>query len=252
MAAAPGPTWKGFRVEDLKRRFQVGTTGRGFVVPYLTESGGLYREKLIPRRGKDMQWLGESKPQHPYGLETLRLGGLVAILAEGESDCWALRIAFPHMPIIGLPGASTWKPEWAAHLSRFLVVYMSFDGDDAGRRLVNAVWPDLGSRARWVRTPNGYDTRDVLQSYGLDVYTAMLRDADHGAAVRAWFKARGWRDGRFKEIEAEAGTLNRAIDAWFHGDAPRRLGEDGQAGSRAERVPVRLLEGHAGTAEGSR
>jgi hypothetical protein len=46
-----------------------------------------------------------------YGLG--RKGRDWSLLVEGETDCWT---AWVHdLPAMGLPGASTWKPEWAEH-----------------------------------------------------------------------------------------------------------------------------------------
>jgi hypothetical protein len=187
-------TWKGFDLAELGRRFGVRLVGAACLVPYLTEAGDVYREKLFPiavtASGCRTTWLGPSKPQIPYGLETLRLGGEVAFLTEGESDCWALRLAFEETPVLGVPGASAWQTEWAELLDSVEVVYLSFDGDDAGRRLADRVWADLGRKARWVRMLRGLDTRDVLQRYGAHVFEAMLRDADYGHELGVAFDAR--------------------------------------------------------------
>ncbi len=91
-------------------------------------------------------WLGDHKPQIPYGLETLKLGGQRCFLTEGESDSWALRLAYQRTPVLGIPGASSWQREWAQLLDRFDAVYMSFDGDDAGRQLTDRVWADLAAK----------------------------------------------------------------------------------------------------------
>ncbi len=88
----------------MSRRFGVRVAGLAFVVPYFTEAGELYREKAFsfaPASGACRTiWLGDHKPQIPYGLETLKLGGHRCFLTEGESDSWALRLAYQRTPVL--------------------------------------------------------------------------------------------------------------------------------------------------------
>ena len=124
-------------------------------------------------------------------LQTLSYGGSTALIAEGESDAWTLRAAFPHCPILGLPGASSWKPEWTRLLDCFPVIYLSFDSDHAGRALTDAVWPSL-PWARRVQLPRGLDTRDVLQLHGgVEEYERLLDDADDTAACTRYILESG-------------------------------------------------------------
>lgn len=167
-------TWKGFTPEQLER-FGARRTLESIDLPYLLRDGSLYRWKSFGNDGS-ARFLGESKPQIPFGLETLSLGGNVLILTEGESDCLALRVAFPSLPVLGIPGASSWKPEWRRAVDPFRAVYLSFDADDAGRKLTDSVLADL-PEARNVLLPNGSDTREVLQRLGRDAYRELLKAA---------------------------------------------------------------------------
>src|SRR5690606_15544649 len=96
--------------------------GRNVIyVPYRTPDGKMYREKVFPLQPDRLRswWSGPPKPQIPYGLETLQLGGNRCFLTEGESDAWALRAANPQVPVLCLPGADSWQDEWVAYLESF-------------------------------------------------------------------------------------------------------------------------------------
>lgn len=183
-------TYKGFTRSHLEWAYSVRFTDEGVVVPYFTQDGSSYREKLMSPEGKAVRWLGESSAQVPYGLETLGHPRPVAFLTEGESCAWALRAAYPQTPILGLPGASSWRPEWAGLLEETPVIYLSFDADPAGHKLTDAVWPSL-PWARRVKLPAGTDTRDVLQGRGLAAYNRLLRDADYIAGCTRYLLEAG-------------------------------------------------------------
>ncbi len=179
--------YKGFTRSHLERAFSVRFTQDGVEVPYYGINGEPYREKLFSKEGRPIRWLGEGKPQIPYGLETLAIQDHTAFLTEGESCAWALRAAFPHNPVLGIPGASGWKSEWYRILRLYPVIYLSFDNDSAGMTLLEAVLADL-PWARRVVLPEGRDTRDVLQLCGgMDAYERLLDDADYMAGLRKRF-----------------------------------------------------------------
>lgn len=174
---------KGFTRTHLEDFFGVRFSEDGVTVPYLTVNGELHREKLFSAEGKPLCWLGDAKPQIPYGLETLSYGGECAFMTEGESCSWAVRTCFPRTPVIGLPGASSWRPEWARLLKRFPVIYMSFDADEAGTGLLDTVWPTL-AWGRRLKLPEGSDTRDLIQlGGGVEKYERLLDDADYIAGA---------------------------------------------------------------------
>jgi DNA primase len=181
--------WKGFALDDLKP-FGYRQGQHGVELPYLTREGRVYRWKLFPSNKQyKARWVGDSKPQIPYGLETLTSaeGDAPLILTEGESDAIALRLAFPKLPILGIPGASSWKDEWTPILEDFRVVYLSFDADAAGDSLAASLRmsrPD----ARTIRLPDGADTRDVLQRLGRKSYVALIEEVK---AKAAWKEAIG-------------------------------------------------------------
>lgn len=181
--------WKGFELSDL-RTFGVKRNGAGVEIPYFTRTGKHWRSKVFMPDGKSW-WLGESKAQIPYGLETLKLRSLdrpTVILTEGESDALALRLAFPKLPVLGIPGASSWKAEWTPCVDDFLSIYLSFDADDAGEELARSVKASL-PLARVIRLPDGADTRDVLQLLGRNSFKLLVEEARASAEVTAAHRA---------------------------------------------------------------
>lgn len=140
-------------------------------------------------------WRKGSKAQ-PYGLWKLdeaRKAGYV-YLVEGESDSQTLWSY--GLPALGMPGASTFKPEWAAYLDG-LTVYVWQEPDQGGETLaakVGATLPDV----RILRPPEG--RKDVNEAHILgDDVPALLE------TLKA--KARPWREleaERLKALAAEA------------------------------------------------
>jgi len=109
-------------------------------MPYLTEDGreGAVRLRLAleksPQGDNRFRWRKGSKPTL-YGLwrmERVREAGYV-VLVEGESDCHTL---WHHgIEALGVPGASNWKEEWAAHLEGIGKVYAVIEPDEGGEML---------------------------------------------------------------------------------------------------------------------
>jgi hypothetical protein len=137
----------------------------------------------------------------PFGLETLppmeRRGRAALAICEGESDALAFREAYAGVAgntwiqrhvVIAVPGASSWRPDWAHHLDGFDVIYVLGDGDRAGRRLDWAVRRDV-PHARLVSFRDGDDVRRVLQRDGHRALDPYLARADRDACVDAAFTA---------------------------------------------------------------
>lgn len=173
---APPAAWKGIPPQTLER-FGVTQGVVGWRVPYFDREGTLYRVKLFPDEGST-RWLGESKPQIPYGAWRLaKSAKRIIILTEGESDTLALATYLPRICSLGIPGAQSWKPGWAGVLRDFDRVFCSFDGDKPGRDLADKVMADV-PHARVVLLPDGADTREFLQTAGTDAFVSLLRAAD--------------------------------------------------------------------------
>jgi 5S rRNA maturation endonuclease (ribonuclease M5) len=171
-------TWKGFCLWQLER-FGIKQNSDGSIwLPYYKRDGTLFRAKQFAPDGRSWWLGGQGKGQIPYGLEQLERGGKALVLTEGESDTLALRLAWPESIVaIGIPGASSWKSEWKQIADGFERVYLSFDGDEAGGRLAEAVAADL-PQAKVLHLPAGADTRDILHKLGKRAYKALIEAAE--------------------------------------------------------------------------
>jgi hypothetical protein len=102
-------------------------------IPYFdeTEAEVATRFRLAIAGPAHLKWKKGTKPC-PYGLWRLhaaRDAGYV-VLVEGESDAHTL---WQHgLPALGLPGAGSWREEWAAHLADIRVVYVVIEPDSGG------------------------------------------------------------------------------------------------------------------------
>jgi hypothetical protein len=80
------------------------------------------------------RWRSGDKPL-PYRLKLLGEARKVgyAVLVEGESDCHTLW--FHDIPALGIPGASTWRDEWATYLDGIEKIYAIIEPDHGGDTL---------------------------------------------------------------------------------------------------------------------
>lgn len=206
--------WKGFTDKQLAA-FGVKRTAAGMQVPYFTRERQLYRVKLFPWSGEPRsRWLGANKPQIPYGLWRLPASGDAVVLTEGESDTMALALAFPGLPVLGLPGSQSWEPEWAAYVLDFRRIYLSFDGDPAGdgrllpdkkaipssHSLLGRVRADI-PHARALLLPDRADTRDVLQLLGRRAYKVLVTTADRCWEVDRAYEAQNAAFHERRQVE---------------------------------------------------
>lgn len=187
-----GGIWKGMDLFQLEH-FGIKVNDQGVWVPYYRRDNTLFRAKLFAHDGRSWWLGGKGKGQIPYGLEQLsaRVKPKTLVLTEGESDTLALRLAWPETIVaIGIPGASSWKPEWAVIAEGFERVYLSFDADDAGEKLSEAVKVDLPDAKR-LYLPRGSDTRAVLQQLGKQPYKALIEAAEARTIFNRTIRAEG-------------------------------------------------------------
>lgn len=91
-----------------------------------------------------------------------------AVIAEGESDCWALTQHFGWnglIKVFALPGgAGLWREQWLADLQQFERIYTIFDNDVAGKSATERVRRSIGwSRWAGIDVPGVYnDAREAL------------------------------------------------------------------------------------------
>ncbi len=182
--------------EDFLRSLGVadGFTGVGknrrpcVDVPYADESGQVVavRKRLSLEGHSRFVW---RRGDHPtlYGLtylKDIRKAGSV-VLVEGETDSWTLW--YDRIPALGVPGASTWRGQWAS-LLQGLVVYVWHEPDGGGDELVRAVAADLPD-VRIIEAPPG--AKDPSELYLQDPdgfkerFQALLRAARPASELRA-------------------------------------------------------------------
>jgi hypothetical protein len=152
-----------------------------------------------PKGDERFRWRKGSKPSL-YGLwrlEHARDEGYI-FLVEGESD--AQTLWYHGLPALGVPGAGTWRGEWAEHLEGVEKVYAVVEPDGGGE----AFWQRLAASA----------LREKLYRVELegakDVSELHLQDPD--AFLKRIEVARGHAAAWLDIAESEA--QERAREAW--------------------------------------
>ena len=145
-----------------ERRIQGRTT---LVIPYYDAGHEevAVRYRLGMSGDRRFRWRPGSKV-HLYGLWRLDLAreqGRV-VLVEGESD--AQTLWYHDLPALGMPGASTWKAEWAKQLDG-LTVYLWREPDQGGETFVAKVGESL-PEVRVITAPEG--CKDVSEAHVRD------------------------------------------------------------------------------------
>jgi transposase-like protein len=105
-------------------------------IPYPDEEGQevVVRFRVSRNGAEKFRWRSNDKPTL-YGLRLLEEGrraGYV-VLVEGESDCHTLW--FYDIPVLGIPGASNWRDEWATYLDGIEKIYAVIEPDQGGATL---------------------------------------------------------------------------------------------------------------------
>lgn len=167
---------KRLSAEELRKHglYEITYNGaKAVAIPYYGAQPGemITTRYRIALDGPDrFRW---KKGDHPdlYGRWRLddarRLGWVLAV--EGESDCWT---GWHYgLPVVGVPGKTMWKPEWAAFLDGLeVVVWQEPDAEDFTRR-IGATIPG----ARVIVAPE--DVKDLSDAHvsGTDVPALMKR-----------------------------------------------------------------------------
>jgi hypothetical protein len=191
--------WKSIDGLVLEEAGVVMGERRSVLVPYRNLDGSLHNSRVFLPNGR-CYWRTSNLELLPFGLEQL-IGAsprtTAIVLAEGESDCLAIREAFaqvvdPDWPVrrylvLGIPGAGTWKDEWRRYFLRFSLIYVVGDGDQAGRRMMDAVQRSI-PWGRPLRLPDGEDARAILHRDGPRALDRFFDEADHVAALLVGFR----------------------------------------------------------------
>lgn len=170
---------KGFSVSTLRAWGLETVESKGSPVvriPYYDEEGNELRARFRSRTGK--WWEGRNRPIYLYGRDKLvdaKQGDRVLVV-EGESDCHALWSE--GVLAVGVPGATSWRPEWSECL-KGLEVYVWEEPDQGGAQMVEKLvesFPD----ARIVRPDGAKDAAELRQKLGQGFVQAvgdMMRSA---------------------------------------------------------------------------
>ena len=129
-------------------------------IPYLTRDGvvSAVQYRLALTGDNRFKWRSGDKPIL-YGLWRISEWDTTdtLYLCEGTTDCWSMWSA--DLPALGIPSASTWKPEWWNELHGFQRIVLIPDTDSAGAKLVEklsqTVPMELSSRVYVLRLPDG-------------------------------------------------------------------------------------------------
>lgn len=129
------------------------------LVPHRDEDG-VYGVKVRYRSGGKGSWAGSCfthRLYDPLGWQPGHVPTQTLVVAEGESDCWALRHVLG-VDVLALPaGVGTWKDHWLDDTKCYDRVYVCVDNDRAGRDARDKLRGKFG----WDRT----DLLEVPQLY---------------------------------------------------------------------------------------
>ena len=153
--------------------------------------------RFIWRRGDHVSLYGLNK------LAAIHERGWV-LLVEGESDTWT---GWHHnVPVMGLPGKTTWRPEWAEYLAGLNVyLWVEPETDDLIAR-VGADIPEL----MIIRVPEG--VKDISEAHLQGVDLAAKIEALKAGAVPAQDIIRLQADQRAAELHERAASVLASPD----------------------------------------
>lgn len=170
-------------------------TGEPWIkIPYFDENSkqALFRKRFKEGSPVRFKWsFGSAGKLRMYGewrLKYLRDVEKRAILVEGESDTQTLW--FLGLPALGIPGASTFKPEWCERLKGIDAVYLHIEPDKGGETFLQQMCQKLydggyeGEVYRWSCGEYGLkDPSDLYIKLGKDEATAKINAALDGATA---------------------------------------------------------------------
>lgn len=129
------------------------------------------------------------------------------MLVEGETDCWT---AWTNdLPGLGLPGASTWRPEWAKHF-KGMQVFLWAEPDEAGQALPTKIGKDIPS-LMVVQPPEGIKDLNEAHLAGEDIPALVERLKAQAIPAASLIKAQA--DKSLAELREKARPILEAHDS---------------------------------------
>jgi replicative DNA helicase len=154
------PAWmldKHITIPYIRDGIIVGVRGR--IHPNLQNNPGV--QKYMSLHG------AKGMPYYPSSIDPEE----PVIICEGELDAVLLRLQ--GIQAIGVPGALNANMDWFQGFTR---LYISFDGDDAGREGGDKLLKHL-TEVRRIEMPEGYDASDYIQAFGAQSFTILMNRA---------------------------------------------------------------------------
>lgn len=157
-------------------------------IPYYGEDGEEVSVRYrIANAGDRFRWKPGSKVIL-YGLQKLKdfKKNKYVILVEGESDTHTLLLY--EYPVLGLPGAGTWRNEWANYLKDFETIYIFIELDAGGETVL-----------RWIeKFPFKEKIKLVTLGSVKDVNELHLQDSENfkSRLDKALTESTPWEDNR--------------------------------------------------------
>ena len=136
------------------------------LIPH-ADQNGIYGVKVRQRGGGKSSWTGSQfghKLYNPWSWGEFSPWPR-CILAEGESDSWALISVMNDVEILALPsGAGTWRDSWLEDLKVFDKVWLCMDNDRSGEQARDKLTSKIGYlRCEQLRVPPLYnDAREAI------------------------------------------------------------------------------------------
>jgi len=188
--------------EKLLRDAGLRNAPGGVVIPYLTVSGELYsvRYRLNTDHEPRFRWASGSR-LCLYGLDRLesikKLGW--TLLVEGESDSWTAW--HYNLPALGIPGKTTWRPEWATDLAGVSVYLWQEPGAED---LTAKILPDIADLFL-IEAPEG--VKDISEAHiqGKDV-VALIEELKK-SAIRGEELRLSAKDAKIAKLRRKAAKV---------------------------------------------
>jgi hypothetical protein len=165
--------WGLYQDSDLHIRYEYDTSmlEGDLLVPH-REPGRVYGVKVRGRDGKG-SWAGSQfthRLYDPMGWSKSYFPAPIAVICEGESDCWALR-SVPYVEhqadVYALPsGSSCWRDHWLKDLECYGDVRVCMDNDRAGQQARDKLIRKIGyDRCLELKVPQLYgDAREAIDA----------------------------------------------------------------------------------------